>query len=350
MNLVDLIITTIKAAVVLGGILFSLMILIYAERRIAAFIQDRLGPNRVGPQGSLQSVADGLKFLFKEDIIPYHVDKVLYLLAPIAMLIPALVLFSVIPYGDKLVVFGKEIPLQIANPDVGILFIFAVASLGLYGIIFGAWASNNKYSLLGGLRSAAQMVSYEVSMGLSVIGVLMATGSLRLNDVVARQTEFLIGPVPNWNVFTQPLAFLLYTVAMFAETNRLPFDLPEAEQELIGGYHTEYSAMKFAMFFMSEYANILTFCSLGVVLFLGGWDVPFLSRLGLPQFFVAAVQVGAFVAKTALLVFFMMWVRWTLPRFRYDQLMQLGWKVLLPLGLLNVFVTGVALLFLPHPA
>jgi len=266
------------------------------------------------------------------------------------MLIPALVLYAVIPYGDKITLFGREIRLQIADPDIGILFIFAIASLGIYGIIFGAWASNNKYSLLGGLRSAAQLVSYEVAMGLSVISVLMATGSLRLNEVVERQTQLLIGPLPNWNLFTQPLAFLLYLVAMFAETNRLPFDLPEAEQELVGGYHTEYSSMKFAMFFMAEYANVLTFCSLGAVLFLGGWDLPFITRLGLPALVVAVAQTGAFIVKTALLIFFMIWVRWTLPRFRYDQLMRLGWKVLLPLGLLNIFVTGIVLMFLPPPA
>jgi NADH-quinone oxidoreductase subunit H len=350
MDWIDLIIITVKAAGVLAAILFSLMILIYAERRVCAFIQDRLGPNRVGPQGILQAVADGLKFVFKEDIIPLHVDKALYVLAPIAMLIPALTLFAVIPYGDKVALFGREIPLQIANPDMGVLFIFAVASLGIYGIVFGAWASNNKYSLLGGLRSAAQMVSYEVAMGLSVVSVLMTSGSLRLDEVIARQTESLIGPIPNWNIFTQPLACLLYIVSVFAETNRLPFDLPEAEQELIGGYHTEYSSMKFAMFFMSEYANVLTFCALGVVLFLGGWHVPFIASLGLPPFFLALIQVAAFAAKTGLLIFIMMWVRWTLPRFRYDQLMRLGWRVLLPLGLFNIFATGIALLFLAHPA
>ncbi len=343
MDPVNLTIITLKVVTVFAGLLTTLMVIIYAERRLAAFIQDRLGPNRVGPQGAFQPIADGLKFLFKEDIIPLQADKALYLLAPAAILVPALVLFAVIPYGDRVELFGRTVQLQIADPDIGILFIFAVASLGIYGIIFGAWASNNKYSLLGGLRSAAQLVSYEVAMGLSVITVLMVTGSLRLSEVVSRQTDFLIGPIPNWNVITQPLAFLIYVVAMFAETNRLPFDLPEAEQELVGGYHTEYSALKFAMFFMAEYANVTTFCALGTTLFLGGWHVPYLTALGLPQLIVAGIQVAAFIAKTAFLIFVMIWVRWTLPRFRYDQLMRLGWKVLLPLGLLNIFVVGVVL-------
>jgi NADH-quinone oxidoreductase subunit H len=277
----------------------------------------------------------------KEDIIPSHVDRFLYILAPALILIPALLTFAVIPFGGTLV-FMKEqghtiINFQIADLNVGILYILAISSLGVYGIVVGGWASNNKYSLLGGLRSSAQMISYEIAMGLSIISVILLSGSLRLNDVVLSQTSL-------WNVFRQPLAFLIFLVSAFAETNRLPFDLPEAEQELVGGYHTEYSSMKFASFMLSEYINMITASALIVTLFFGGWHVPFLFQVWHPGELVKQlIQILAFALKTGFFLFFFMWVRWTLPRFRYDHLMNLGWKTLLPLALLNIIVTAFVL-------
>lgn len=330
-----------KIVLVIIIIFLVVMGLTLMERKIAGWIQDRFGPNRVGPGGVLQPIADAVKFLLKEDIIPSHVDRFLYLLAPAFLLIPALVNFAVIPFGEKLVYFTesgyKIFNFQIADLNIGILYVFAIASLGVYGIVVGGWASNNKYSLLGGLRASAQMISYEISMGLSVISVILLASSLRLNDIVVDQTGL-------WNAFRQPLAFLIFLVSAFAETNRVPFDLPEAEQELVGGYHTEYSSMKFAAFMLSEYINMITASAMIVTLFLGGWHVPFLFEIWHPNELVKQlIQVGAFALKTGFLLFFFIWVRWTLPRFRYDQLMNLGWKTLLPLALLNIVVTSVIL-------
>ncbi len=316
------------------------LILILAERRISAFIQDRLGPNRVGPQGILQPLADGLKFLLKEEVIPNHVDRFLYLLAPAIILTPALMTFAVVPFGDQITTYIAghlvTIRFQIADLDVGILYIVAIASLGVYGLVVGGYASNNKYSLLGGLRSSAQMISYELPMGLAIISVVMMTGSLRLQDIVVDQFGM-------WNIIRQPLAAIIFIVAAFAETNRLPFDLPEAEQELVGGYHTEYSSMKFASFFLAEYTNMITASALIVTLFFGGWHVPFLHQANLPVLWEQIIQILAFVIKTGFFLFFFIWVRWTLPRFRYDQLMNLGWKALLPLGLLNIVITAAVM-------
>ncbi len=316
------------------------LILILAERRISAFIQDRLGPNRVGPQGILQPLADGLKFLLKEEVIPNHVDRFLYLLAPAIILTPALMTFAVVPFGDQITTYIAghlvTIRFQIADLDVGILYIVAVASLGVYGLVVGGYASNNKYSLLGGLRSSAQMISYELPMGLAIVSVVMMTGSLRLQDIVVDQFGM-------WNIIRQPLAAIIFIVAAFAETNRLPFDLPEAEQELVGGYHTEYSSMKFASFFLAEYTNMITASALIVTLFFGGWHVPFLHQANLPVLWEQIIQILAFVIKTGFFLFFFIWVRWTLPRFRYDQLMNLGWKALLPLGLLNIVITAAVM-------
>ena len=333
----------IKIVVVLGVIITAVAYVVLAERKISAYIQNRLGPNRVGPWGLLQPLADGLKFLFKEDVIPGHVNRVIYLAAPMAILVPALMGFAVVPFGDRISLFGREVQLMIADVNIGILYILALSSLGVYGVVLAGWASNNKYSLLGGLRAAAQMISYELSLGLSLIGVLMVTGSLRLNDMVTAQaTHTILGGLPLWNVFTQPLGFVIFTVSVFAETNRLPFDMPETEQELVAGYHAEYSSMKFAMFFMAEYAHMITASALIATLFFGGWHLPGLDP-GDVSLSASLLKVLAFSAKTAFFLFLFIWVRWTLPRFRYDQVMRLGWKILLPLALANVFVTGLVL-------
>jgi NADH-quinone oxidoreductase subunit H len=315
--------------------MITVMGMIYAERRVSAFMQGRLGPNRVGPKGLLQPIADGIKFFMKEDLIPSGADKPIFILAPAILLIPALMTFAVIPFGSSITMFGREIALQVADVNVGILYILALTSIGVYGIVLAGWSSNSKYSLLGGLRSSAQLISYELAMGLAVVSIILLAGSLRLNDIIADQQGYFL----SWNVFKQPLAFIIFLVAVYAETNRLPFDLTEAEQELVGGYHTEYSSLKFAMFFLAEYANMITAAALTVTLFFGGWDVPLLdeSSLGLLG---AILSVLSFILKMAFFLFLFIWVRWTFPRFRYDQLMRLGWKVLLPLALVNIFLTG----------
>ncbi|MBI1851663.1 MAG: NADH-quinone oxidoreductase subunit NuoH [Planctomycetes bacterium] len=344
MDLLGFVIAIVKALIVLVLMLSTIPILVWSERKLSAWMQDRVGPNRVGPAGLLQPLADVVKFLFKEEVMPQGAEKWLFVAAPVLTLVPALLAFAAIPIGDPIHLFGREVTLQLANVNVGILFVFAVGSLGAYGIVFGAWASNNKFSLLGGLRAAAQLVSYEVSLGLSIVGVLMLTGSLRLGDVVDAQAGTFFGFVPRWNLFAQPIGFLIFTVAAFAETNRAPFDLAEAEQELVAGYHTEYSSMKFALFFMAEYAHMITVSALLTCLFLGGWKVPGLEHIGLGPFLFGVVQTLAFAMKAGFVLFFFQWVRWTLPRFRYDQLMTLGWKVFFPLGVANVMLTGVLLL------
>jgi|TARA_B100000446_G_scaffold187611_1_gene217379 NADH-quinone oxidoreductase subunit H len=271
----------------------------------------------------------------KEDIIPDRADKPIFILAPAILLIPALMTFAVIPFGSPITLFGREIALQVADINVGILYILALTSISVYGIVLAGWSSNNKYSLLGGLRSSAQLISYELAMGLAVVSIILLSGSLKLNDIISNQQ----GSFLSWNIFKQPLAFLIFLVAVYAETNRLPFDLSEAEQELVGGYHTEYSSMKFAMFFMAEYANMITAAALTVTLFFGGWDVPLLDEgsLGIVG---TIISVLSFIMKMAFFLFLFIWVRWTFPRFRYDQLMRLGWKVLLPLALVNIFLTA----------
>lgn len=341
--LVDIIIAIAKIAIVLGAVLTTVAYLSLAERRISAFIQRRLGPNRVGPWGMLQPLADGIKFFFKEDVIPGHVDKLLYVLAPAAILVPALMAFAVVPFGDSIEILGRSVKLQIADLNVGLLYVLAISSLGVYGVVLGGWSSNNKYSLLGGLRASAQMISYELPLGLSVIGVLMLTGSLRINDIVASQTHMIAGVVPRWNVLVQPLGFLIFAISAFAETNRLPFDLPEAEQELVAGYHSEYSSIKFASFYMAEYANMITSSALMTTLFFGGWHVPWIVSHGDHSVLATILGVAAFAVKTGVFLFMYIWVRWTIPRFRYDQLMRLGWKILLPVALLNVLLTATGL-------
>jgi len=335
-----LVIALIKIVVVLLVILTVVANLVYVERRFSAFIQNRIGPNRVGPLGLLQSPADVLKLFIKEDIVPARANRFLHTLAPVISITVALVTFAVVPFGDTITLFGYDVKLMIADVNVGVLYILALTSLGVYGITLSGWSSNNKYSLLGSLRSAAQMISYELSMGLSIIGVIMIAGTLQLDRIVAMQSGFA------WNILLTPIGFITFLVASFAETNRLPFDLPEAEPELVGGYHTEYSGMKFGTFFLAEYANMITSSAVIVTLFLGGWQFPGLDILGLSPLWLAVVHVLVFVAKVVVMLLFYIWIRWTIPRFRYDQLMNLGWKVMLPLALLNLVVTGTWLLLL----
>ncbi len=314
--------------------------LIYVERKMAAWVQDRYGPNRVGPFGLLQSVADGLKFLFKEDVIPTHVDRKLFLIAPCVSLVTAFLAFAVVPFGATDDTPNSYQAVIAPHVDIGILFIFALGSLAVYGIILGGWSANNKYSLLGGLRSSAQIISYEIPLGLSILGVILMAGSLNLEHIIWQQAS---GDWPVWYICYQPLAFLLFMVSAFAETNRLPFDLPEAEQELIGGFHTEYSAMKFAMFFLGEYANVITTSFLMVILFFGGWHFPFIATTTTPAFVGFFTKLAVIVLKVTLVILFIMLVRWTIPRFRFDQLMSLAWKVLIPLALVNLVAVMVVL-------
>jgi len=332
------IISLIKITIVLLIILTVVANLVYVERKISAFIQNRIGPNRVGPLGLLQSPADVLKLFIKEDIVPATANRFIHTLAPVISISVALVTFAVIPFGDTITIFGQEVKLMIADVNIGVLYILALTSMGVYGITLSGWSSNNKYSLLGGLRSSAQLISYELSMGLSLVGVIMVAQTLQLDRIVELQSGFA------WNVFLTPIGFVTFVVASFAETSRLPFDLPEAEPELVGGYHTEYTGMKFGTFFLAEYANMITSSALIVTLFLGGWQLPFVERFGLSPLWLSCVQILTFVAKVAMMLLFYIWVRWTIPRFRYDQLMNLGWKVMLPLAVVNLVVTGIGLL------
>jgi NADH-quinone oxidoreductase subunit H len=334
----DILIALIKIVLILGSVLFVVAYMVLVERRVSAFIQNRIGPNRVGPFGLFQPFADVLKLLVKEDIVPTAANKTIHDIAPVISITVAMSAFAVIPLGDTITLFGRTVKLQLADVNVGILYIVALASLGVYGIVLSGWSSNNKYSLLGGLRSSAQMISYELSLGLSIIGVLMVAGTLRMDKIVQAQYGW------QWNVFLQPVGFLTFLVASFAETNRLPFDLPEAEPELVGGYHTEYSGIKFGLFFLAEYANMITASAVIITLYFGGWQFPYLQTFGLSDLAVSIIQVLTFMFKVALMLFFFVWVRWTIPRFRYDQLMNLGWKVMLPLSLLNVLGTGVGIL------
>ncbi|HLC20695.1 MAG TPA: NADH-quinone oxidoreductase subunit NuoH [Candidatus Methylomirabilis sp.] len=310
-----------KIVVVFGLMVLSVAYVTWLERKVIGDIQVRLGPMRVGPHGLLQPFADVIKLMFKEDIVPQAADRAIYFLAPTLALITAFISFAVIPFGDRIRLFGRTIDLVITDVNIGLLYVFGVASLGIYGIVLGGWASNNKYALLGGLRSAAQMISYELSLGLSVVGVVMLSRSLSLVDIVNAQSRA-------WFIVLQPIGFLIFLICAIAETNRAPFDLPEAETELVAGFHVEYSSMKFAMYFMAEYANMITVSAMATTLFLGGWRGPLLP----PVFW--------FVLKLFLFIFLFIWIRATLPRFRYDQLMRFGWKVLLPVALANTMVTA----------
>lgn len=341
MELIDIIITLIKILVMFTVVLVTVAELVYTERKISAWIQNRIGPNRVGWKGLLQPYADVIKLLLKEDIVPTAANRFIHTLAPIISIGVAFSTLAVVPIaGETITMFGREVQMVIADVNIGILYVLALTSMGVYGLTLSGWSSNNKYSLLGGLRSSAQMISYELSMGLSVIGVIMVTGSLQLTEVVSHQSGWM------WNMILQPVGFITFVVAAFAETNRTPFDLPEAEPELVGGYHTEYSSFKFALFFLAEYANMITASAVIATLYLGGWQVPYLELLALPSAIVVVLQILAFVVKVAFLLFVFQWVRWTVPRFRYDQLMDLGWKVMLPIALANVVVTGIVILLL----
>jgi NADH-quinone oxidoreductase subunit H len=314
----------------------------YAERKVAAVIQDRYGPNRAGPFGLLQPLADGMKLFFKEEIIPSNANKFLFILGPSLAMITAMLTGAVIPWGDKAELFGRTIDLQIADINIGVLYVFGVVSLGVYGIMIGSWASNNKYSLMGGLRAASQIISYELAMGLSLIALLMITGTLSLREMVTQQINGY------WNIVYQPLGFFIFLVCAFAECNRTPFDLPEAENELIGGYHAEYSSMKLGFYLFSEYINMFISSAVMASLFFGGYDIPFVNEAGwgLSANIMALIGAGVLMAKIVFFLFLFMWVRWTIPRFRYDQLMNLGWKSLIPLALVNMLITGAVVLFL----
>jgi NADH-quinone oxidoreductase subunit H len=334
----DWLILALRVLIPLGVLLGAAGLLSWVERRGAALIQDRPGPNRVGPLGLLQPLADAIKFFFKEDIIPSSSDKVLYVLAPAIALFSALTTFAVIPYGASLPVGGRVVPLVGADVSIGVLYVFALTSLSVYGIVLAGWSSNSKFSLMGALRSSAQIISYELAMTTAAAGVILTAGSLRLTEIVAAQSGTWLGFIPRWNVFPQLVGFIVFFISTFAETNRLPFDLPEAEAELVAGYHTEYSSsMKFAMFFMAEYVNMTVAASLTVTLFFGGWSLPGFHPQGV---FGATLSILIFAMKTAFFLWVFVWVRWTLPRFRYDQLMRLGWKALLPLALLNLLWVG----------
>ena len=327
----------IKSAIVLLVLLTAVAYTVWLERKVVGHMQNRWGPTRVGPFGLLQPAADGIKFLFKEDLTPPHVYKPLFLAAPLIAVIFALTSIAVIPFGNAITLFGYSFPLQVTDVNIGLLVILGVTSIGVYGVALAGWSSNNKYSLLGGLRASAQMVSYEISLGLSLVGVLILSGSFSLREIVDVQGGTFLGFIPRWNIFLQPVAFFCYLMAAYAETNRIPFDLPEAETELVAGYHTEYSAMKFAMFFMAEYANMITVACLATLLFLGGWHGPIFG----PPILQVLLPVFWFGAKIFAFLFLYIWVRGTLPRFRYDQLMAFGWKFLLPLALANLIVTAI---------
>jgi NADH-quinone oxidoreductase subunit H len=329
----------IKTIVILLILVTAVAYVTLMERKVMAWIQMRVGPNRVGLWGLMQPAADGLKMIFKEDIVPLQANRWLYIFAPALSLIPALMTFIVIPYGSEITLFGRTIELHVTRMNVGLLYVLALTSVGVYGIVLAGWSSNNKYSLMGGLRSSAQMISYELALGLSIVCVLLYSGSLDLIEIVDAQRSF---HGMAWNIFHLPLVpvFIIFYIASLAETNRTPFDLPEADSELVAGYHTEYSSMKFVMFQMAEYLNLITASSMATTLFFGGWNGPFVGRLPLlgPLYFML---------KVLALIFLAMWIRYTVPRFRYDQLMRFGWKVLVPVAIVNIIITSTVILFVP---
>jgi NADH-quinone oxidoreductase subunit H len=354
MDTFDWIVLGFKMALVVAVLLQVVPIMVWVERRGSALMQNRLGPNRVGPLGLLQSLADVVKFFLKEDFSPGHVKKGFYLLAPVVSLIPAFMAWAAVPFASSIMIGDRVVEFQLSDLNVGLIYILSVGSLSVYGIIMAGWSSNNKYALLGSLRSSSQMISYELSLGLSLIGIIMIFSSFKLGDIARAQGEVLLqlGPItiPKWGIFVQPLGFIIFITAVFAETNRLPFDLPEGESEIVAGYHLEYGSMKFALFFMAEYIHMTTGSAMLATLFFGGWQMlpgmgTLLSALPLEgmEHEVARVlfEATSFTIKVAFFLWLFVWVRWTLPRFRYDQLMDLGWKVMLPLALINVFVTGI---------
>ena len=325
--------------IILILVVFSITLVValystYAERKVAAFMQDRLGPDRAGPWGILQPFADGIKMFTKEEILPDTSDRMLFLLGPGIAMLTALMTSAVIPWGNDLVIGGKMVPLMVANINVAILYVFGVVSMGVYGILVGGWASNNKYSLLGAVRASSQMISYELAMGLSLVALIMTTGSLNIHDIVDMQHGF------RWNVWFQPLGFFIFIICAFAECNRAPFDLPECETELVGGYHTEYSSMKLGFYLFAEYINMFISACILASLYFGGYNFPFIDRLGLSPNALSILGSLILFLKILFFVFFFMWIRWTLPRFRFDQLLRLGWKILIPLAIFNILATG----------
>ncbi len=339
MDLAFILEKTILVAVVFGITLLIAMYSTYAERKVAAILQDRVGPNRAGPFGMLQPLADGIKFFMKEEIIPINANRFLFILGPCIAMLTACLTSAVIPWSTPVTIGGRVVPLQIANLNIGVLYIFAIVSIGVYGIMIGGWASNNKYSLLGAIRASSQMISYELAMGLSLIAVIMIAGSPGLNDIVENQRGF------NWNIWYQPLGFLIFLICAFAECNRAPFDLPESETELVGGYHTEYSSMKLGFYLFSEYINMFISSAFIVTLYFGGYNFPYMDSLNIDANWISIIGLLVFFAKIFFFIFLFMWVRWTLPRFRYDQLMHLGWRVLIPLAILNILITGGVIAF-----
>ena len=346
MSLVVVLGIVLKIGLVVGVIFGAVSYLIYVERKVAAYAQDRIGPNRAGrdldifghhvnvPFGLLQPIADGVKMVIKEDVVPKYVNKPIYILAPCISIVAAMIAFAVVPFG-AVGAGASPIQFQIApGVDVGILYVFAVGSLAVYGVILAGWASNNKYSFLGGLRSSAQIISYEIPLGLSILGMVLLCRSLDLNSIINWQDRHL------WGIVVQPIGFVLFLVSALAETNRLPFDLPESEQELVGGFHTEYSALKFGMFFLAEYIHVITVSYLTVILFFGGWDLPFVLDQDQVGLLASLAKMLVMLVKVSLMILFIMWIRWTLPRFRYDQLMDLAWKSLIPLALVNLVATA----------
>jgi NADH-quinone oxidoreductase subunit H len=334
---------------VIAFVAFAITLLIatystYAERKIAAFLQDRVGPDRAGPFGIFQPLADAGKFFFKEEIIPNTSDKFLFIIGPGIAMLTALMTSVVIPWGDTLEIAGRQVSLQVSDLNIGVLYVFGVVSLGVYGIMIGGWASNNKFSLLGAIRASSQMISYELSMGLALIALIMMTGTLSVKEIVDQQHGFWHDGWFTWNFFSQPLGFILFIVCAFAECNRTPFDLAECEAELVGGYHTEYSSMKLGFFMFAEYINMFISSAFMASLYFGGYNFPFMDDLGLSQNWITIIGTIVFFLKIFAFIFFFMWIRWTLPRFRYDQLMRLGWQYMIPLALLNIFITGTAIL------
>jgi NADH-quinone oxidoreductase subunit H len=324
--------------VVFNMLVMSAAFMVWLERKVCAYIQDRVGPNRVGFEGALQPFADVFKLMFKEDLKPKAADSVLFALAPIVSAVTAFAAFSVVPFGTETTLWGlldEPVPLQVTDVNVAVLVVFAITSMGVYDIVLAGWSSNSKYSLLGALRSSAQMISYELSFGLALAAVVMMAGSMSLREIVLDQSGYWLGFIPKWYVFLQPIGFFIFMTAGVAETNRAPFDFPEAEQELVAGYHTEYSAMNFALFFLAEYVNMVTVAAVATSLYLGGWLGPFL-----PDW----LQWIYFLIKVFLILFFYVWMRWTLPRYRYDQLMEFGWKFLLPLSVVNMLITAVVVI------
>ncbi len=339
MELIEIIVKFALIAIIFGVSLLIAMYSTYAERKFASFFQDRIGPDRAGPWGMFQPLADGGKLFFKEEIIPTDANTFLFVLGPSLAMLTACMTSAVIPWGTYITIFDTKVDLQVADINIGILYVFGVVSLGVYGMMIGGWASNNKFALLGAIRAASQNISYEIAMGLSIIAVVMVTGSLSLKDMAVWQGNHV------WMVVCQPLGFVIFLICAFAETNRAPFDLPECETELVGGYHTEYSSMKLGFFLFAEYINMFISSAILATLYFGGYTFPFMNDLGLSQNTMSVLGIVFLFAKIFFFIFLFMWVRWTIPRFRYDQLMRLGWQALIPLAIINIIITGIVIIF-----